>query len=256
MFKFLGNFFTKYIVVIFAIILFAIGFTEDLDDYNRLFFSQIDDHLIDQKFPRLPEKESRESLATVMGEDKNKNKIRDDVERNFAAIFYKKDLLKKYGSRNKIPDKYFKMYDISKEGYVYNFNVKYTERVKAFLKNAYEFSKLEKTYEYLDLSNKDKKMQKKFLVERQKLKNEATCIYKDFLSSELDNKIERTNFQRLMYNMLNTEKRRDHFGRYLFFKKMPFIKLFKKYKDYEFYGFHKWSDELSALRKKECNYER
>lgn len=223
--------FSKHVLAMLVLILLINGFSEDIPNFLRMKFSYIDPEIIDTRFPDLPDKEITESLSILEGEDKNKNGIRDDVERIFTVVFYKDNT---YKNR-------------------YGFDAAYASRVEKFLKNSYKFSKIEKTYKEQDLSNEEKRMMRIFLIERQKLKNEATCIYDDYLEND---KYLRENFNRIMKVMLNTEERRDHYGRYLFFRESHFIKLFADYNDPEFYGFYKFNDTLKEIRKKECEHAR
>lgn len=216
------NFLKKQFLFILSMIILMTAINQDIPQYLMMEDYYVSNEKIERRFDNIVEKESYESNKYVFGEDKNKNDLRDDVERVFYYVFYK--------------DKEKNM----------RFSKDFTNKALSFFKNANEFSKLEKTYKRYDLSKKELNKMKNFWIKRSLLKNEFICIYEKDLKN---NKYLRDNFLKVIFKMLNTEERRDHFGRYMLLKDEPFFRFLDKNKDYKFYLKNEW---VKNIKRENC----
>lgn len=216
------NFLKKQFLFILSMIILMTAINQDIPQYLMMEDYYVSNEKIERRFDNIVEKESYESNKYIFGEDKNKNDLRDDVERVFYYVFYK--------------DKEKNM----------RFSKDFTNKALSFFKNANEFSKLEKTYKRYDLSKKELNKMKNFWIKRNLLKNEFICIYEKDLKN---NKYLRDNFLKVIFKMLNTEERRDHFGRYMLLKDEPFFRFLDKNKDYKFYLKNEW---VKNIKRENC----
>lgn len=211
------KFLRKQILFVVSIVILLTAINQDVPQLILMNDSYISDERIDRRFEKIVEKEKLTSKADISGEDKNFNNIRDDVERVFYYVFYK---------------------DEDKNLY---FTKEFTDSVLLFLKKSNDFSKLEKTYKKYDLSKSELEMMEIFWKEKMNLKNDFMCIYENDLKN---NKYLRENFLKVIFKMLDTEERRDHFGRYMLLKEDNFFRFLDKNRDYSFYLKNEWTKNI------------
>lgn len=154
---------------------------------------------IDKEYSKkIVKKESEEAFFTLKGEDKNKNGIRDDVEREF--IFQYKD----------------------KDGKIYK---EITNKIEHLLKKMQTLTKYEDvaylnmhTYdEHKKLKNKAEKQRKyEFLDNHLAIKEFNKCLYK--IINDHKDVGSGAKYLQVIRKQLNTKQRRDFFGEDMLFQ--------------------------------------
>lgn len=196
----------KYIIGFFIIFIIAAFTVSEIIHNASPLFSHSSHEMIDETLKdKIVGKESDEAFYSLKGEDKNKNGLRDDVERVIQYQYsYKKGMKGRYYNQKNI--KFFeskilflmkKMQSLTKDEDIFN----------AVMSDDFELD---------DLGHREAKRYIKFYIKRKNIHKFSSCLF-DYINNQ-DLVGTGAEYFQIIRTQLNTKKRRTFFGETMLFR--------------------------------------